>query len=258
MPKEAWAACLVLLVVTRTVRAWGVTDPSSPMVGPGNAPAASANSNPPVASPPEPPPTSGPAPAPAVLSRPSAPLPPEPSRAFHWTAGLAMPGMCVHDDQIVGGSGFCGDVFGGFLLPIYGNFRAAVELGLGYMHPSTAGYPDIGLVEESGGKYASLRASAGGFVSPLFMIQGGGELRLTFINFVNPGFRFFAELGTRLFVPGVPFFDPGIELGVRQSIGCDGVVVSGKDGMGNSEGNRLTCSLVNAYGTTAFARVLFP
>jgi hypothetical protein len=130
-----------------------------------------------------------------------------------------------------------------------------VEAGVGYMHPSWAGYPDLGFTQASGGAYAVLRGLVGYDFTSLFFGQLGAEVRVTYLthglDWAAPGVQGIIELGTRLFVPGVAFFAPGIEVGVRELIGCDGIVSAGP-GMGNE----WTCAF--ADGTTLFGRLLLP
>jgi hypothetical protein len=212
---------------------------------------------PPTAAPEAGPPPSSPAPAPSACAPPT---PPQPTRRFHWVAGLA-PGSCVRDDDNVGGTGFCGEVFGGLAFQMGRwdhppeRWRLGLELGVGYMHPSSAGYADLGLTQASGGGYAVVRGMIGYDWTSLFYGQIGAQMRVTYftdgLDWVTPGVQAVGELGTRFFVPDTRFFDAGVEVGVRELVGCDGIASAGL-----GEGNKWTCTF--ADGTTLFGRLLFP
>jgi hypothetical protein len=127
------------------------------------------------------------------------------------------------------------------------------------MHPSTAGYADLGLAQASGGGYVVFRALAGYDFDPLFFAQFGVQTRITYFTgdprWVTPGFQFVPELGTRvlmhrsLFMPA-GILGPGTEVGVRPIVGWDGVASSGV-GQGNAS------TITFAYGTQLFARLIF-
>jgi hypothetical protein len=177
-----------------------------------------------------------------------APTKPTPQSDFptEWhPLALVAVGSCVRPDPTLGTSGFCGELAVGVDLRFADYWHATAELGAGLTTSTTAGDPNLGISRSSGGGYLGLRLLLGFDVTQHFYMRGGVQGQFVYSPAQASGAAGLVEIGTHLFTKDVDWSNH-LDIGLRQSLGSDGVSTSGTGS-----------SLTFAYGTTAFARVLF-